>query len=82
MPTSFRLRLECEGLGRWRVGELAFFEEDAGVVDGQAAVLRWSRSVMSYERSCAWEKLNSWRTTLKVECLSELRQRHRRVRES
>jgi hypothetical protein len=38
MPTSFRLRLECEGLGRWRVGELAFLEEDAGVVDGQAAV--------------------------------------------
>jgi hypothetical protein len=39
MPTSFRLRLECEGLGRGRAGELAFFEEDAGVVDGQAAVL-------------------------------------------
>ena len=39
MPTSFRLRLECEGLGRGRTGELAFFEEDAGVVEGQAAVL-------------------------------------------
>jgi len=39
MPTSFRLRLECEGLGRGRTGELAFFEEDAGVVEGQAAIL-------------------------------------------
>jgi hypothetical protein len=39
MPTSFRLRLECEGLGRGRVGALAFFEEDAGGVAGQAAVL-------------------------------------------
>ena len=38
MPTSFRLLLECEGLGRGRAGELAFFEEDAGVVEGQAAV--------------------------------------------
>ena len=38
MPTSFRLRLECEGLRRGYAGELAFFEEDDGVVEGQAAV--------------------------------------------
>lgn len=44
MPTSFRLRLECEGLGRGRAGELDFFEEDARVVEGQAAVLKVSLS--------------------------------------
>ena len=38
MPTSFRLLLECEGLWRGQAGELTFFEEDAGVVEGQAAV--------------------------------------------
>ena len=40
MPTSFRLRLECEGQGRGRAGELDFLEEDAGVVEGQAAVFK------------------------------------------
>jgi hypothetical protein len=39
MPTSFRLLLECEGLGRGHAGELTLFEEDTGVVEGQAAVL-------------------------------------------
>ncbi len=38
MPTSFRLRLECEGLWRRQAGELTFFEEDSGVVEGQASV--------------------------------------------
>jgi hypothetical protein len=38
MPTSFRLRLECEGLRRGHAGELAFFEEDAGIIEGQATV--------------------------------------------
>jgi hypothetical protein len=69
MPTSFRLRLECKGLGRGRTRELAFFEEDAGVVKGRQPSWRWSRSVMSYERSCVWEKINGWRTTSKVEVL-------------
>ena len=39
MPTSFQLILECNGLlWRWCAGELAFFEEGAGVIEGQAAV--------------------------------------------
>ena len=39
MPISFQLRLECSHeLRRGYAGELAFFEEDAGVVEGQAAV--------------------------------------------
>lgn len=40
MPTSFRLRLECEGLWRECTGELAFFEEDTRVVEGHAAVFQ------------------------------------------
>jgi len=31
--------------------------------------LRWNPYVMSYERSCVWDKLNSWRTTSMVERL-------------
>ena len=40
MPTSFQLRLECNGLRRGCPGKLAFFEEDAGVVEGHAAVFQ------------------------------------------
>jgi len=38
MPISFPLLPECEGLRRRRAEELASFEEDAGVVEGQAAI--------------------------------------------
>ena len=40
MPTSFQLHLECKGLGRGCVGELASFEENAGVVEGHAAIFK------------------------------------------
>ncbi len=44
MPTLFRLHLECEGSWREQAGELKFFEEDAGVVDG-LPVMATSRNI-------------------------------------